>query len=200
MEIININAQNPAEKIITEALDVLREGGIVLYPTDTIYGLGVSINDENALKKLYKIKKRSLDKPVSICVSKMNMISQVAYLDLNLKKMISPLLPGPFTIILKKKPSVSSKITAGTDKIGIRIPDIPLCQELSREFPITSTSANISGKTPKKSVNDIEIQLGAKVDLILNSGPLKNVEPSTVIDFTTSPPKILRQGAGKYRK
>ncbi len=200
MEIININAQNPTEKKISEALEVLREGGIVLYPTDTIYGLGVNINDENALKNLYKIKKRSLLKPVSICVSNMNMISQVAYLDLNTKKRISPILPGPFTIILKKKPSISSTITGRTDKIGIRIPDIPLCQELSREFPITATSANISGKTPKKSVKDIKIQLGGELDLILNSGPVKNVEPSTVIDFTTTPPKILRQGAGEYRK
>lgn len=198
MKILKINPNNPEEKKVLKALQVLREGGIVLYPTDTIYGLGVNIKDENALKNLYKLKERSLNNPVSICIPHLEVISQIAYIDVDTMEAISKLLPGPFTIILKKKPHISSTLTAQTEKIGIRIPDIRLCQELCREFPITSTSANISGQKPGKSIKDIKEQLGSKIDLILNAGTIKDDKPSTVIDFTSTPPKILRQGAGNY--
>ncbi|RJS49758.1 MAG: threonylcarbamoyl-AMP synthase [Methanobacterium sp.] len=198
MEIINIQAQNPDKEKTARAIEVLKQGGIVLYPTDTIYGLGVDINNENAIKKLYSLKKRPFNKPVSICISDVAEMSKFAHINPGIQKTVSKLLPGPFTIILKKKSSISSLLTAGSEKIGIRIPDINLCHDLCLEFPITSTSANISGLNPEKSIEGIRYQLGDKIDLILNAGPLKNNQPSTVIDFTLNPPQILRQGAGKY--
>ncbi|MBU4536057.1 MAG: threonylcarbamoyl-AMP synthase [Euryarchaeota archaeon] len=199
MEIINIQAQNPDKEKIARAIEVLKHGGIILYPTDTIYGLAVDINNESAIKKLYSLKKRPFNKPISICISDVDEISKFAYITPGIQKSVFKLLPGPFTIILEKKSSISSLLTAGTEKIGIRIPDINLCRDLCLEFPITSTSANISGLIPKESIEGIIHQLGDKIDLILNAGMVKNNQPSTVIDFTVKPPKILRQGAGKYQ-
>lgn len=197
MKIIDINAQKPDNEVITQALQVLKNGGIVLYPTDTVYGLAVNVNDTNALKRLYHLKKRSKHKPISICISDLGWLDKVAAVDREVKDKVSQLLPGPFTIILTKKESISPMLTAGTEKIGIRIPDNPWCAQLSREFPITTSSANLSGMETLSSISEIINQLGEKVDLVLNAGNCKGIKPSTVIDFTSEPPKILRKGAGK---
>ena len=107
---------------------------------------------------------------------------------------------GHFTLILKKKNNVSSFLSAGSDKIGIRIPDNKVCRELSRDFPITSTSANISGHDIPESTEEVLKQLGSSVDMILDAGICKHGVPSTVIDMTVKPPKIMRKGAGyNYR-
>jgi L-threonylcarbamoyladenylate synthase len=198
MKIIDINPQKPEKEIIEEARNVLKKGGIILYPTDTLYGLAVNINDHNALERLYDLKKRSHNKPISICVSDLEWIDEVAYWDDEIRAKVSKILPGPFTIILTKKESVSSMLTAGTEKIGIRIPNTHLCWELSREFPITTSSANISGMKTPESVDEIIDQVGDGVDLVLNAGNCKKSEPSTVIDFTLKPPKVIRKGAGEF--
>jgi L-threonylcarbamoyladenylate synthase len=109
---------------------------------------------------------------------------------------ISRILPGPFTILLKKKKGISDLLTAGSDKIGIRIPNNEICQKITEKFPITTSSANISGEETKNSPSEIINQLGAEVDLILDSGPSKLNKSSTVIDFTLNPPLVMRKGAG----
>ncbi|HML05359.1 MAG TPA: Sua5/YciO/YrdC/YwlC family protein, partial [Methanobacterium sp.] len=103
--------------------------------------------------------------------------------------------PGPFTVILKKKENIPPILTAGEQKIGIRIPDNRVCMELSKEFPITTTSANISGQSIPESIDGVLEQLGDEIDLILDAGICKHGIHSTVIDMTVSPPKILRKGA-----
>lgn len=193
MELIKINLQNPENEKIKHAINILENEGTVVYPTDTIYGLGANIHSENAIKKIYSLKKRSFDKPISVCVSDISEIKKIAYLDKIGEEIVKKILPGPFTIILRKKESISSLLTAGKDKIGIRIPDNLVCRELSRGFPITATSANLSGKSVPESVNEVIKQLGESVDLILDGGKLQD-EPSTVIDLTISPPEILRNG------
>jgi L-threonylcarbamoyladenylate synthase len=199
MKVIDVDPQKPEKEKIDEALRVLKEGGIVLYPTDTVYGLAVNINDNDALKRLYNLKNRQLNKPISICVSDLAGIDKVAYMDDEISKKVSEMLPGPFTVILTKKDSISPILTAGTKKIGIRIPNSPLCWELTREFPITTSSANISGMKTPCSINEIINQLGENVDLVLNAGDYKESKPSTVIDFTVKPPKILRKGVGIFK-
>jgi len=114
-----------------------------------------------------------------------------------LKKLVSDIFPGSFTAILNKKESVPSILTSGGRTIGIRIPDNRVCRELSREFPITTTSANISGQAIPESVEGVLKQLGDQIDLILDAGICRHGIPSTVIDMTVSPSKILRKGAGK---
>jgi len=195
MKILKINPDNPEKDKIKTAVDILRRGGTVVYPTDTVYGVGANIFHPEATRKVYSIKKRSLTKPISVCVSKIDNIHKIAYMNENIEKIIEKILPGPFTIILKKKVDVSSILTADGEKIGIRIPDNKVCVELSREFPVTTTSANISGEKIPESVEGILKQLDNNVDLILDAGICRHGVHSTVIDLTVYPPKIVRKGA-----
>lgn len=195
MKILKINANNPEKNKIKEALSVLKSGGTVVYPTDTVYGIGANIFDDEALQKVYLAKKRPLIKPISACVSKIQDIHKIAHMDKNTQKMVEKIFPGPFTVILKKKKDVSSLLTSGREKIGVRIPDSKACTELSNEFPITTTSANISGETIPESLDGILNQLDGSIDLILDAGVCKQGIHSTVIDMTVFPPKIVRKGA-----
>jgi L-threonylcarbamoyladenylate synthase len=197
MKIIELNPQIPEKHKIKQIREVLENDGLVVYPTDTIYGLGANIFSEAAIKKVYSLKKRDLDKPLSVCLSMVADIEKIAYIDQG-KEIIEQILPGPFTIILKKKEHISQLLTAGSDKIGIRIPDNNICREITREFPITSTSANLSGDTVPKSVDEVIKKLGDSVDLIIDGGLTEGI-PSTVIDWTISPPKVLRKGVKELK-
>jgi L-threonylcarbamoyladenylate synthase len=196
MKVVKINAESPEKEKLEMVLEVLRDGGAVVYPTDTVYGLGANIFHEKAVLNVYKMKKRSLDKPVSVCLSQIDDIEKIAHLDQSLKTVIRKILPGPYTLIFNKKDTVSPQITGGTDKIGVRIPDNSICQELSREFPITTTSANISGHPAPKTAQDARQELDDHPDIIIDSGPCRGGISSTVVDLTVTPPRILREGAG----
>lgn len=198
MKIIKINSQKIEDDLINESILLMENGEIVLYPTDTLYGLGANIFNEDALKKLYSVKKRSMSKPVSVCVFNIDWIPKIAHVSSETLNIIAKILPGPFTVILKKKDCISEILTAGSENIGIRIPDSEICQKLSQKFPITTSSANISGKETKKSVEEILKQLDADVGLVIDAGPSKVDNASTVIDFTVNPPTILRKGLGNF--
>ncbi|MBI5681184.1 MAG: threonylcarbamoyl-AMP synthase [Methanobacterium sp.] len=195
MKLLKINAENPQKEMLKIAIEALNEGKTIIYPTDTVYGIGANIFDVEAVKKVYSVKKRHLTKPLSVCVSKIDDISKIAHVNENIKRKLAEIFPGPFTVILKKKEVVPSLVTSSSDKIGIRIPDNRICMELSREFPITTTSANISGKKVSESVNGVLSQLDNNIDVVLDAGICKHGVHSTVIDMTISPPKILREGA-----
>ncbi len=196
MKIIKINSNDPDPEKIRVVKDFLKKGSIVVYPTDTVYGIAANIFDENAILKIFSAKKRSKNKPLSICLSNIDDLKTVAEFDDKTEKILQKLLPGPFTVILKKNDKISPILTAGSDKIGIRIPDNQLSLDLTSDFPITSTSANISGLDVPESPNDIIKQLGSSVDLLLDAGICKHCNHSTVVDMTGENPKILRKGAG----
>jgi L-threonylcarbamoyladenylate synthase len=196
MKVINVDPDNPEKKKMVMIREVLSAGGTVVYPTDTVYGLGANIFQEKSVLNVYHMKKRSLNKPISVCVSKIGDIKQVAHLNPQAEKIIQKILPGPYTLILKKKKLVPSQITAGMDKIGVRIPDNAICMEISREFPITTTSANISGHPSPKSAQEAQKELDDKPDIIIDSGPCTGGISSTVVDLTVTPPRIVREGAG----
>jgi L-threonylcarbamoyladenylate synthase len=196
MKIIKIDGTNPDYDKIRIARMAMKKGSIIIYPTDTVYGIGANVFNEKAILKVFSIKKRALNKPLSICISRIEDIKQVAQMDVKAETVIRNLLPGPFTIILKKNDNISSLLTAGSDKIGIRIPDNSICMDLSKEFPITSTSANLSGYDIPESADGVLKQLGSSVDIMMDAGICKHGIPSTVIDMTVYPPKVLREGAG----
>jgi L-threonylcarbamoyladenylate synthase len=195
MKLIKIDAITPEKDKMELARNTLKVGGTVIYPTDTVYGLGANVFHDEAVKKVYSFKKRPIHKPISVCVSKVEDIHKFAFLDQNVDKMVQKLFPGPYTLIFEKKEHFKSKVSS-TNRIGIRIPDNPVCRELSLNFPITTTSANISGDVSPKSAEEALNSLGEGVDLIIDSGPCPGKLSSTVVDMTHSPPKILRQGAG----
>jgi L-threonylcarbamoyladenylate synthase len=196
MKIIKVDGTNPESNIIKIARRAMKKGSIIIYPTDTVYGIGVNVFDEDAILKVFSIKKRPINKPLSVCISRIEDIKLVAQMDSMTENIIRKILPGPYTIILKKNENISSLLTAGSDNIGIRIPDNNLCRELSRDFPITSTSANLSGYDIPESVEEVLNQLGSSVDIVMDAGICKHGIPSTVIDMTVYPPKVLRDGAG----
>lgn len=198
MKIVKINPRKIEYALIDESIRLMERGEIILYPTDTLYGLGANIFDENALNKLYSIKKRSNTKPISVCVSNIDWIPKIAQVSSKNLGIISKILPGPFTVILKKKDCISELLTAGSENIGIRIPDNDICQKISQKFPITTSSANISGQETKKSVDEILEQLDTNLGLVIDAGPSHVDKASTVIDFTVDPPIILRKGLGSF--
>ncbi len=187
--------QKPTKKSIQKARRILRQGGLIVYPTDTLYGLGADIFNKQAVKEIFKLKGRDFKKPISIMVANLSSLRKLAWVDKKQEQFIRALLPGPFTLILKKKKIIYQLLTAGKNKVGIRIPDSKICLKLSRNLPITTTSANISGQKPSRSVKKLtklfSIKDENRVDLILEGKNLSN-KPSTVIDLTEMPPKILR--------
>lgn len=193
MKILKTSIDNFDEKIITEAINVLADGGIVLYPTDTIYGLGANIFDKRAVKKVFEIKQRSLLKPLSILVSDVEAIDLVAKASIGQKNVINQYLPGPYTFILKKREIVPRVVTSGSAFVGVRVPDNEIACKLASIFPITTTSANLSDEEVLSNPKDILDQLDCEVDLVIDVGNLESSHASKIIDLTNSNPKIIRK-------
>ena len=182
--------------IIILAKKTLEDGNLVIFPTETVYGLGTNALDENAVKRLLEVKGRSR-KPISVVVSDLDHVERIAEPNEVAMKLMEKFFPGPITVIVKKKDTIPSIVTAGTDKIGIRMPDykIPLKLAEFSGVPVTSTSANISGKpSPTKPEHVMEDFMG-KIDAILDAGETPLKIESTVVDTTTKPPRVLRVGA-----
>ena len=193
MKILKTSADNFDERIVNEAINVLADGGIVLYPTDTIYGLGANIFDNKAVKKVFEIKQRSLLKPLSILVSDVDAIDLVAKVSIQQKQVINQYLPGPYTFILKKRKIVPRVVTSGSALVGIRVPDNQIACRLARIFPITTTTANLSDEEVLTNPKDILSQLDCEVDLVIDVGNLESNHASKIIDLSNSNPKIIRK-------
>lgn len=191
MKILKTNNNLPDKQIINEAIDILANGGVVLYPTDTVYGLGANIFDNKAVRRVFKIKKRSLLKPLSILVSDVDSIGLVSKISNNQKNILNNYLPGPYTFILKKSDIVPRVVTSGLSHVGIRVPDNEIARNLSILFPITTTSANLSDEEVLSSPDEILNQLGCEVDLVIDAGPITS-NPSKIIDLTTPKPTVIR--------
>ena len=176
---------------ILKAVEILKLGGVIAYPTETVYGLGANIFNELAIRRIFEIKGRLINKPISVAVSSFEMLESIACVSLENKRIIRKLLPGPITIILPKKEIVSSLLTGGTDFIGIRYPENKTAKEIIEKagFPITATSANFSGEKEITEAKDITLN----VDFIVK-GKCKYKKSSTILDLVER--RILREGAG----
>ncbi|MHC1565195.1 MAG: L-threonylcarbamoyladenylate synthase [Candidatus Syntropharchaeales archaeon] len=179
---------------VEDAISTLKSGGVIVYPTETVYGLGASIYKKEGIERIYAIKGRLFSKPVSVAVSSYDMIDEVAYLDESMRKIIEKILPGPVTVLLKKRPVVPDRLSAGSDLIGIRFPDHEKALAIIESVgPITSTSANISGKKDPIAPEEVEIE----ADMIVYGGRCRIGVSSTVVDPVSK--RILRKGAGYER-
>ena len=195
MKIINIS-----KTTIKEAVKVILKGGLVVFPSDTVYILAVDPTNEKGVKKLLEFKNRWTGKAISVAVLDKNMALDYVELSENAENIYANLFPGPFTIVSKGKHKVFKGIEAENGTLGIRIPDnkyiIDLVKKLGR--PITATSANLSGRTPNYSIVSFLRPLSEKkkkmIDLIVDAGKLPRNKPSTVIDATESEIKVLRRG------
>lgn len=179
------------------ALDVLRNGGVIAYPTDTTCGIGCDISNESAVRRIFEIKGRTFNKPLSIACSSIEMLKKYVLINNTMEALLEEIYPGPVTLLLDKSGLVDDRITAGSKKVGVRIPDhkdiLELIDALGK--PIITTSANISGENDPVTTSEIKLQ----VDYILEGG-CRYKKPSTIIDVESR--KIIRAGVGsnKYQQ
>jgi L-threonylcarbamoyladenylate synthase len=193
MKVFKTSIDKFDEAIIDEAIDVLANGGVILYPTDTVYGLGANIFDNRAVRRVFDIKKRSYLKPLSILVGDVDAIDLVAKVSLSQKETINGCLPGPYTFILNRRKIVPRSVTGGLSNVGVRVPDCEIACRLASIFPITTTSANLSDDEVLSNPSEILEQLGCEVDLVIDVGNLDSKRASSIIDLTGFHPKIIRK-------
>ena len=196
--IIKINPNRIEADKIRNIAEVLKKESVIAYPTDTFYGLGASCFSEKAIKKVYRLKGRSLSKPLSLLVSGMDMVQEIAFdIPSLFFELAENFWPGPLTIVLKASSRLPRLLLGPKNSIGIRLPDILWLQKLMNEagFPITATSANISGKKEIERPERVMAIFFGKVPLIADGGETKGGLASTVLDLTSLRVEILRQGA-----
>jgi len=184
---------------LNKIASLLKNGKVMIYPTDTLYGLGANALDIIAISRIFGIKKQDKNKPISVIVKNIAMAKKIACIDSRVEKILKNVWPGPITIILRKKDITPYELTANTETVGIRIPSCKFIKDLmeSIDFPITATSANISGEKDLLSPREILQTFSncrCSPDIFIDSGKIKNPEPSTIIDLTTNIPKIVRIG------
>ncbi len=189
-----IKEENPDSPEVTAS--VLNKSGIIIYPTETLYGLGAPAVNEDSLEKVFNIKGRLQGKPIPILVRDNEMLSEFAVVTDEAVRLIEKFLPGPLTLVLEQKRKLPYLISAGTGKIAIRISGYRFVARLFNFLsePLTSTSANISGQENIFSFNEIYETFNSKVELIVDSGNLPRSKGSTVIDLTVKPAEIIREG------
>lgn len=186
---------------LLEASKYIKEGKLVLFPTETVYGIGANGLDDNAVKKIFIAKNRAQDNPLILHISNLNMLDRIAKDLTNLeRKIINDFFPGPLTIILKKKDNIPNSVTAKLDTVGVRMPSNKIARDLIElsDTPIAAPSANISGKPSGTNVQDIFNELSDKVDYILDGGDTKIGLESTVIRIINNKIHILRPGKITY--
>jgi len=181
-------------KIIDRAVKIIKNEGVIVYPTETVFGLGADATNAKAVGKVYNIKGRDYKKPISIAVSNVKEAKRLVYWNKYAEVLSKKFMPGPLTIILKTKKPFPKKLVAGKNKIGIRIPDHKVALEIIKRVrkPITATSANISGDEEPVDYSKVKNSMKNKVDLIIPCS-IKYGKPSTVVDLTKKP-KVLRIG------
>jgi tRNA threonylcarbamoyl adenosine modification protein (Sua5/YciO/YrdC/YwlC family) len=198
MKRTSIHPNNPQGRFLKAASNVLKDGGLIIYPTDSIYGLGCDLFNKRAIEKIYQIKGNDKRRYLSFICPDLKGISEYAYVSNAAYKIMRHLLPGPYTFILNATRQVPRVLLEKRKTVGIRVPDNTVCRALLAEFgnPVISTSACLPDQDYIGDPDVIESTFARKVDLFLDAGQ-GGVQPSTVIDLTQDEPVLIRQGKGK---
>ena len=188
---------NPFDDLpINQAIVILKDGGVIAFPTDTVYGVGVDPFQPEAVRKLYQIKGRPIDKPIPILVGSVDDVKHVAQnLPPSFSQLAEQFWPGGLTLIVEAK-ALPPEVTAGGNTVGVRMPDHPLALALLQRFggAIAATSANKSDEPPATSAAEVRSEFGELINIILDGGQTATRIASTVLDLSVSPPQIRRQG------
>jgi tRNA threonylcarbamoyl adenosine modification protein (Sua5/YciO/YrdC/YwlC family) len=202
--LLHIHPDNPQPRLITIAADCLRKGGVIIYPTDTIYGIGCNIFNADAIARIARIKKMDLKKAqFSFICSDLSHLSDFAKsVDTPVFRLLKAALPGPYTFILEASKQVPKQLKTKKDTVGIRVPLNKICHCIVKELghPLMSASLPMDGDI--EYFTDPEImyeQFGNLVDIVIDGGP-GHIIPSTIIDCTTGAPALIREGAGEWEK
>ncbi|MBW2636379.1 MAG: threonylcarbamoyl-AMP synthase [Deltaproteobacteria bacterium] len=196
--LLAINDENPQMRLIRKAIKVLNDGGIIVYPTDTVYGIGCDLFNKRAIEKIYEIKKRSAKQPFSFVCSDLSDISQYAVVSNHTYKIMRHFLPGPYTFILGASKLVPKILLPKRKTVGIRVPDNKICLAIVSEFghPIISTSVKSEENGIMTDPADMHEELKNKVDLVIDGGILGS-ELSSVINLVDDIPEVVREGKGE---
>ena len=203
MMIYRIDPTRIDEEAIKRAASALRQGKLVIFPTETVYGLAADAFDAGAAARVFAAKRRPFDEPLPVQIGEKQDIKKVAAsVPETGRKLIDRFFPGPLTLVLEKHANVPEIVTANSPKIGVRMPNHPVALELIWEFgcPIIATSANISGGLEPRTAADAVAQIGESVEVVLDAGPATLGQVSTVVDVTETPPRIIRPGALSVEK
>jgi tRNA threonylcarbamoyl adenosine modification protein (Sua5/YciO/YrdC/YwlC family) len=194
--LIEVNTENPQPRLISQIVDCLKNDGVIIYPTDTTYGLGCDIFSPKGIKKIFQIKHRDRRKPFSFICNDLSEISTYARVGNPSFKIMKRHLPGPYTFVLEAARIVPASLSTKQKTVGIRIPDNNICRAIVAELghPLVTTSANVSGEETPQDPYEIHEQLGHQVDIVIDGGRLMN-EASSVISLVDEI-KVLRQGSG----
>ncbi len=187
-----------ADKALSEAVDTLRKGGIVAYPSDTVYGLGAAAGEPQAVERVFAAKGRDAEKAFSLLLADAADLTPLcAEVPFLARILTQRYWPGPLTLVLRRSPAFASAALGGGHTIAVRVPDHVFLREVIRALgePITGTSANRSGRPACRSAQEVEEELGEAVDLIIDGGPSGEGRESTVVSLMGTLPVVLREGA-----
>ena len=192
-----VDPSAPPGAAIADAAAVLEAGGVVAFPTETFYGLGVAALDAAAVRRLFALKGRPESRPILVLVDDPARIERFALLTASARELIARHWPGALTLVLPARPVVPAELTAGTGTIGVRQPGHPVARALAAALaaPVTAPSANLTGAAPPTSAADVLAVFDGQIDLVLDAGPSPGGAPSTVLDVTVDPPRVVREGA-----
>ncbi|MCX8044715.1 MAG: L-threonylcarbamoyladenylate synthase [Desulfobacterota bacterium] len=195
--ILQVYEKNPPVRAIRTAVQILRDGGVIVFPTDTLYALGCDLHNKRALEKIYRIKQMREKSPLSFISPDLSNVSLYASVSNRAYRLMNKYLPGPFTFILPAKKEVNRYMLYKRKHIGIRVPNSNVCRMLTQELgnPVISTSVPLWGEKILNDGEAIHEYFGKQIDVVLNIGLLVS-EPSTVVDCTDEEFKIIRQGKG----
>ena len=196
-KIKRIDSQNPDPELIKEAAGVIKQGGVIVFPTRCLYGLGADAMNPDAVERIIEIKQRPADKPILVLIhSKKQLEMLVEKIPPAANAIMEAFWPGRVTLVFDARGTLPDLLTAQTGKIGVRLPGHPVAAAMLRQVkgPVTGTSANLSGRPGCSRLSDMDRQITGQVDLVLDAGRLQGGVGSTVVDVTEEPPQILREG------
>jgi tRNA threonylcarbamoyl adenosine modification protein (Sua5/YciO/YrdC/YwlC family) len=194
---LEISPDYPSERRLQQAIAILREGGLIIYPTDTVYGLGCDVHNKKGVERIYQLKGNDKRKLLSFICPDLKEIAQYALVSTPAYKVMKRLTPGPYTFILEASRLVPKILLEKRKTVGIRVPDHPISQRLLQGLgkPIISTSATLAHQSYMQDIEEISEIFRHYVDVVIDSGP-GSLEPSSVIDLTGEHPVIVRAGKG----
>lgn len=194
--VLAVDPSSPSPAAVADAAAVLEAGGVVAFPTETFYGLGVAALDAAAVRRLFALKGRPESRPILVLVDDPARIERFALLTESARALIARHWPGALTLVLAARSAVPPELTAGTGTVGVRQPGHPVARALASALaaPVTAPSANLSGETPPTTAADVLDVFDGRIDLVLDAGPTAGGLPSTVVDVTVDPPRVLREG------
>lgn len=195
--ILKIDPENPDKSSIITAVEILKKGGVIAYPTETFYGLGADAGNTKAVEKIYDIKGRDYKSPVSIIIGNSQDLTRfVEDAPEVSRRLMEKFWPGGLTLVFKASSNISPRLMGGTGKIGIRLSSNIIASHLAKTLsnPITATSANLSGAMECSSADEVIDCLKDKIDMVIDGGHTPGGLGSTIVDVTTDPPTILREG------